>query len=71
MSMIHTIRDNMINTIKNKQKMLDGIGDVDQMFNMEARMVAIATREFLKINIGELKRILIDIEVAVTEADAK
>jgi hypothetical protein len=60
---IHTVRDNLKNTIAGKEKMLAGIKNPDDMFNMEARMVAIATREFLEINIDELKRILKDVEV--------
>lgn len=59
---IQTVADNLRNTIAGKEKMLAGIKNPDDMFNMEARMVAIATREFLGINIDELKRILEDIE---------
>ena len=59
---IYTVRDNLKKTIEGKEKYLAGIKNPDDMFNMEARMVAIATREFLEININELKVILFDVE---------
>ena len=59
---IYTVRDNLKNTIAGKEKMLAGIKDPDDLFNMEARMVAIATRQFLSINIDELSKILADVE---------
>jgi hypothetical protein len=59
---IQTVAENLRRTIAGKEKMITGIKDPDDMFNMEARMVAIATREFLSINIDELRRILQDVE---------
>ena len=60
---IQTVAENLRVTIAGKKQMLAGIKNPDDMFNMEARMVAIATREFLTINIDELKRILQDVEL--------
>lgn len=79
MSMIHTIRDNMINTIKGKEALLAQYREDIQTLVNDKNLIAydgeISTlnvnARFLDINIGELKRILIDIEVAVAEADAK
>jgi len=62
---IQTVAENLRNTITGKEAMLSGIKNPDDMFNMEARMVAIATREFLEINIDELKRILQDVEQCI------
>ena len=65
---IQTVAENLRNTIAGKEKMLSGIKNPDEMFNMEARMVAIATREFLSINIDELKKILADVEQCAKQA---
>ena len=62
---IQTVRDNLINTIAGKEKMLAGIKNPDDIFNWEARAAAIATREFLEINIDELRRILQDVEQCI------
>jgi hypothetical protein len=67
---IQTVASNLRNTIASKEKMLAGIKNPDDIFNWEARAAAIATREFLEINIDELKRILKDVEVcAKKESD--
>ena len=65
---IQTVAENLKNTIAGKEKMLAGIKNPDDLFNMEARMVAIATREFLEINIAELRRILTDVEICCMKA---
>ena len=68
---IFTIRDNLVRTIANKQAMLKGIKNPDDMFNMEARMVAIATRGFLEVNIDELQKILADVEQCIVDDSSK
>ena len=60
---IYTVRDNLKNTIAGKQTMLDKLiqrKDVKREFHDE--VAYFATKEFLEINIGELKRILADVE---------
>ena len=64
---IHTVAENLRNTIAGKEAYLASLKDPDDMFNMEARMVVIATREFLTININELKVILHDVEVCAEQ----
>ena len=63
MSMIYTVRDNLITTIKGKEdylvKMQTKAIKAEDNANMAA---AFATIEFLKININELKVILFDVE---------
>ena len=65
---IHTVAENLRNTIAGKEKMLEevrqaradngyGPGDIAQDASL------FATQEFLKVNIDELKRILQDVEV--------
>ena len=67
MSTIYTIQKNLQNTIAGKEAYLASLKNPDDMFNMEARMVVIATREFLEININELKVILNDVNTACSE----
>lgn len=55
-------------TIKGKESYLASLKNPDDMFNMEARMVVIATRSFLEINIDELKLILKDVENILEKA---
>ena len=60
---IQTVADNLRNTIAGKQTMLDKLNqrkDVKREFHDE--VAYFATKEFLEINIGELKRILADVE---------
>jgi len=59
---IQTVAENLRNTIKGKQAMLDGLKSTLDVRDVGARMALIATREFLEINIDELKRILQDVE---------
>jgi len=70
MSMIYTVRDNLINTIKGKEaylvKMQTKAIKAEDNANMAA---AFATIEFLKININELKVILFDVEQCCEQAE--
>ena len=50
---VYQLRDNLKNTIKNKRELLDAMSDV----SFDALVV-----RFLKINIDELERILVDVE---------
>lgn len=50
---VYQLRDNLTNTIKNKRELLDAMSDV----SFDALVV-----RFLKINIDELERILVDVE---------
>lgn len=62
---IVTVRDNLVNTIKGKEAMLAGLKSTLDVRDVGARMALIATREFLELNIDELKRILADVEVCM------
>lgn len=63
---IQTVKANLRNTIAGKEKMLDAMNPnnpYSEEFKSEGEVMARrATIEFLKINIGELKRILADVE---------
>ena len=59
---IHTVADNLRNTIAGKEKLLARLGNTRDM-NAGAAMATEATRAMLEININELKRILKDVEV--------
>lgn len=70
---IYTVRDNLKNTIKGKEALLEqyrqaradngyGPGDIA----LDASLFA--TQEFLKVNIDELKKILADVEVCCVRA---
>lgn len=50
---VYQLRDNLTNTIKNKRELLDAMSDV----SFDALVV-----RFLKINIDEMERILVDVE---------
>jgi hypothetical protein len=65
---IQTVADNLRNTIKGKEAMLGGLKSTLDVRDTGARMALIATREFLEINIDELKRILQDVEVCAKQA---
>ena len=67
---IHTVADNLRNTIKGKEAMLSGLKSPNDVRDVGARMALIATQEFLSINIDELKRILQDVEVCCEKATA-
>jgi len=67
---IHTVRENLRNTIAGKQTMLDRLNqrkDVKREFHDE--VAYFATKEFLEINIDELKRILQDVEACCEQAN--
>lgn len=58
---IYTVRDNLKNTISGKEKYLASLPNTRDM-NDGAAMAIEATRQFLEININELKVILFDVE---------
>jgi hypothetical protein len=58
---IQTVATNLRNTIAGKERMLDAYRKIRDM-NDGAAMAVEATRSMLEINIGELKRILQDVE---------
>ena len=62
---IYTVRDNLKNTIAGKEKYLAECNDaLDKGITSTGVHIALdATKEFLAINIDELKRILADVEV--------
>ena len=64
---IQTVAENLRNTIKGKEAMLGGLKSTLDVRDTGARMSLIATREFLEINIDELKRILQDVEKCVAK----
>jgi len=66
---IQTVAQNLRNTIASKEAMLDKLiqrKDVKREFHDE--VAYFATKEFLEINIAELKRILADVEVCAKQA---
>jgi hypothetical protein len=67
---IYTVRDNLRNTIAGKEKYLAECKDaLDKGITSTGVHIAVdTTREFLEINIGELKRILQDVEVCCEKA---
>ena len=56
---VYQVRDNLKNTIKNKRELLVGISD-DSSDNLVAK--------FLNINIDELERILVDVEICCEQS---
>ena len=58
---IYTVRDNLKNTIAGKEKYLATLTNTRDM-NDGAAMAVEVTRQFLEININELKVILFDVE---------
>jgi len=67
---IHTVAENLRNTIKGKEAYLAGIEEDIAILTKDRSLIAYegeigakkATKEFLKININELKVILHDVE---------
>jgi hypothetical protein len=62
---IHTVAENLRNTIADKEHLLDQYSralDGDKML-YEQKIAVGAASKFVKINIDELKRILKDVEV--------
>lgn len=69
---IYTVRDNLKRTIAGKEKYL---AECNKALNVQLdpldageRMAITATKEFLEINIDELKKILADVEVCCEQA---
>jgi flagellar biosynthesis chaperone FliJ len=67
---IQTVAENLRNTIKGKEKYLAECKDaLDKGITSTGVHIAVdTTREFLEINIDELKRILQDVEQCVKQA---
>jgi uncharacterized membrane protein len=65
--MIYTVRDNLQNTIAGKVKHQVELEYALTLATTGERMALIATLEYLKVNIDELKRILQDVEKACEE----
>lgn len=66
---IQTVRDNLRNTIAGKEKMLEKMHpnnpfQTEYMDGAE-KAAYYATKEFLKVNINELQRILTDVEACM------
>ena len=64
---IQTVRDNLRNTIAGKVKHKAELEYALTLATMGERMALIATLEYLKVNIDELRRILQDVEVCVDQ----
>ncbi len=66
---IYTLRDNLKQTIAGKSQMLEQfIQRKDVKREAIDNIAYVATVEFLKVNIDELKKILVDVEVCCTQA---
>ena len=61
---IHTVAENLRNTIASKERYLQNVEETLNTTELEteAHITLYATRGFLKVNIDELKRILQDVE---------
>lgn len=61
---IHTIAENLRNTIAGKEKYLSQVDSAlaEGLASSQLRIALSTTQEFLEINIDELKRILKDVE---------
>ena len=67
---IHTVRDYLKNTIAGKEHLLDQYIralDGDKML-YEQKIAVGAAKEFLQINIDELRKILADVEICCEKA---
>ncbi len=67
---IYTVRNNLVNTIRGKEDMLENLKSTLDVRDIGERMALIATRQFLEINIDELKKILADVELCVNDQAA-
>ena len=65
---IHTVAENLRNTIAGKEKLLEEYQKARKLATMAEDLALYATSETLKINIDELKRILQDVEVCCEKA---
>jgi hypothetical protein len=66
---IQTVRDNLKNTIAGKEQHLKTLNGDLIAGDYVDRTVTKTTIEFLKINIGELKRILQDVEQCIPKSE--
>jgi hypothetical protein len=66
---IQTVAENLRNTIAGKEKMLEKMHPNNpfqtEYMDEAERAAHYATKEFLKVNIGELRRILQDVEQCI------
>ncbi len=62
---IYTVAENLRNTIAGKEKYLAQVDSAlaEGLASSQLRIALSTTQEFLSINIGELKRILQDVEM--------
>jgi hypothetical protein len=67
---IHTVRDNLKNTIAGKEEYLARENEKRNSEDPHTRMVAYIVAKMLEVNIEELKRILQDVEVCREQAIA-
>ena len=65
---IYTVRDNLIQTIEGKERMLADYQEVRKLASRGEDMALYATVSFLKVNIDELKKILKDVETCCEKA---
>lgn len=67
-SKIEHVRNSLVRTIAGKEELLRTEYDIRQrnFLNNEDDAAFVATREFLRINISELKRILSDVELCIS-----
>jgi hypothetical protein len=68
---IQTVRDNLRNTIAGKEKYRDEVrkmlNDHGNYLTVREKELQMQTESFLVVNIGELKRILQDVEQCIEE----
>jgi hypothetical protein len=57
---IHQVRDNIVNTIRGKERFLTGLDPKNPEYSVMKMVV--------EMNVGELKRILADVEVCCDQA---
>lgn len=63
---IETVRENLVNTIKGKEKLLDIISCECSRKRPRGEIMALeATVDFLKLNLAELRKILKDVEACL------
>ena len=65
---IHTVAANLKNTIAGKEKYLDEVRTARCIADRSEDIALHAVQELLKVNIGELKRILGDVEKCCEKA---
>lgn len=65
---IYAVRDNLKNTIAGKEALLAGLKDTSDVNDRASKMAIDVSRNFLEVNIDELKKILADVEVCCQQA---